>query len=261
MNPFSLEGKVVLVTGATAGIGEASAKLFAQQGAKVAVLGRDKEKTAKVVEEIGENAFAVIADLGSPGEMKKAFDDTVAHFGKLNAVFANAGTNGTWAPIEELTPEEWDKTQQTNLRGTFLSVKYAIPHLKASGGGAIVVNASVNGTRIFSNAGASAYSSSKAGQVAFAKMAALELADSRIRVNVLCPGAITTEIETKMETRDLDSIKEPVEFPEGEIPLTDGKPGTAEQVALLAQFLLSDASSHISGTEIWIDGAQSLLQG
>jgi NAD(P)-dependent dehydrogenase (short-subunit alcohol dehydrogenase family) len=261
MNPFSLEGKVILVTGATSGIGEASAKLFAKQGANVAVLGRNEKKTSKLAEEIGANAFGVVADLGNPEDMKKAFDDTVSHFGQLNAVFANAGTNGTWAPIEELTIEEWDTTLETNLRGPFLTVKYAIPHLRAAGGGAIVVNASVNGTRIFSNAGASAYSSSKAAQVAFTKMAALELADHKIRVNVLCPGAITTEIETKMETRNLDSIKEPVEFPEGEIPLTDGKPGTPVQVALLAQFLLSDASSHISGTEIWIDGAQSLLQG
>jgi len=144
--------------------------------------------------------------------------------------------------------------------GTFLTVKYAIPHLKARGG-SIIVTSSVNGTRIFSNTGASAYSSSKAGQVAFTKMAALELAKHRIRVNVICPGAITTNIEESTEKRDIEREREPVEFPEGKIPLTDGKPGTARQVADLVLFLASDASSHITGTEVWIDGAESLLMG
>jgi NAD(P)-dependent dehydrogenase (short-subunit alcohol dehydrogenase family) len=112
---------------------------------------------------------------------------------------------------------------------------------------------------MFSNVGASAYATSKAGQVAFAKMMALELAKHRIRVNVICPGAIESKINENT-VRDNEDIKEPVEFPEGAIPLTDGKPGKAEDVAELVLFLASDASKHISGTEMWIDGAQSLLQ-
>ena len=160
----------------------------------------------------------------------------------------------------ELTADEWNKTLTVNLTGTFLTVKYAIPLLKERGG-AVIITASVNGTRIFSNAGASAYSSSKAGQVAFTKMAALELAKHKIRVNVICPGAIETAIDDSTERRDIEAAKEPVEFPEGSIPLTDGAPGKAEQVADLVLFLASDAASHISGTEIWIDGAESLLQG
>jgi NAD(P)-dependent dehydrogenase (short-subunit alcohol dehydrogenase family) len=147
-----------------------------------------------------------------------------------------------------------------NLKGTFLTVKYAVPFLKRQGG-SVIITSSVNGTRIFSNTGATAYSCSKAAQVAFAKMVALELAEHRVRVNVICPGAIDTNIDENTEKRDLESVKEPVEFPEGEIPLTDGTPGTSEQVAQLVLFLAGDASSHISGTEIWIDGAQSLLQG
>jgi NAD(P)-dependent dehydrogenase (short-subunit alcohol dehydrogenase family) len=128
-------------------------------------------------------------------------------------------------------------------------------------GGSIIVTSSVNGTRKFGNTGAPAYACSKAGQVAFTKMIALELAKHRIRANVICPGAITTEIDDSTQKRNLEAIREPVEYPAGSIPLTDGKPGTAEQVAELVFFLASDASNHITGTEIWIDGGETLLQG
>jgi NAD(P)-dependent dehydrogenase (short-subunit alcohol dehydrogenase family) len=125
----------------------------------------------------------------------------------------------------------------------------------------VIVTASVNGTRIFSNTGATAYSCSKAGQVAFTKMTALELAPDKVRVNVICPGAITTQIDENTEKRDLEEVRIPVKYPEGSQPLTGGTPGTAEQVAQLVLFLASDASSHITGTEVWIDGAESLLRG
>ena len=159
-----------------------------------------------------------------------------------------------------MTPQEWDKTIDVNLKGTFLTVKYAVPHLKKQGG-SVIVTSSVNGTRMFSNTGATAYACTKAAQVAFTKMVALELAEHKIRVNVICPGAIDTNIDQNTERRELDEIREPVEYPEGQIPLTDGKSGTSEQVAQLVLFLASDNSSHISGTEIWIDGTQSLLVG
>jgi NAD(P)-dependent dehydrogenase (short-subunit alcohol dehydrogenase family) len=128
-------------------------------------------------------------------------------------------------------------------------------------GGSVVINSSVNGTRIFSNTGATAYACSKAAQVAFAKMVALELAKYRIRVNVICPGAIETDIDDSTQQRNVGQEKEPAEFPSGRIPLTDGQPGSAEQVAQLVLFLASDAASHITGTELWIDGGESLLQG
>jgi NAD(P)-dependent dehydrogenase (short-subunit alcohol dehydrogenase family) len=159
-----------------------------------------------------------------------------------------------------LTPEEWNKTIATNLTGTFLTIKYAVPYLKKQGG-SVIVTASVNGTRVFSNTGATAYSCTKAGQVAMTKMLAVELGKDKIRVNVICPGAIETEIGENTQQRNLDRVKIPVEYPEGKIPLTGGKSGKSEQVAALALFLASDASSHISGTEVWIDGAESLLIG
>jgi NAD(P)-dependent dehydrogenase (short-subunit alcohol dehydrogenase family) len=125
----------------------------------------------------------------------------------------------------------------------------------------VIITSSVNGTRMFSNTGATAYACSKAAQVAFAKMVAVELGPHNVRVNVICPGAIETSIDENTEQRDLEHVMIPVEFPEGKIPLTHGTPGTAEQCAQLVLFLASDASSHVSGTEVWIDGAQSLLQG
>jgi NAD(P)-dependent dehydrogenase (short-subunit alcohol dehydrogenase family) len=260
---MQLEGKVALITGAGSGIGKAAALLLAREGAKVAALSRTQDevdKTAQEIKQAGGVATAVVADVGNPEQMQKAVKQTVDKWGRLDIVFANAGINGVWAPLEELTPEDWNHTINTNLTGTFLTVKYAVPHLKKQGG-SVVVTASVNGTRIFSNTGATAYSCTKAAQVAFTKMVALELAQSKVRVNVICPGAIESNISENTEEKNVEKVKVPVDFPEGIIPLNDGKPGEAEDVAQLVLFLASDASKHISGTEIWIDGAESLLKG
>ncbi|MBD1838053.1 SDR family oxidoreductase [Coleofasciculus sp. FACHB-64] len=260
---MQLGDKVALITGAGSGIGKAAAVLLAKEGAKIAALGRTEDELNEVVAQIqqaGGEAIPVLADISETEEMQQAVQQIINQWGRLDIVFANAGINGVWAPIEELEPEEWDKTIKVNLRGTFLTVKYAVPHLKKQGG-SVIITSSVNGTRMFSNSGATAYSCTKAAQVAFTKMVALELAKHRIRVNVICPGAIETNIDQSTERRSLEQAREPVEYPAGKIPLTDGKPGSSEQVANLVLFLASDASSLISGTEMWIDGAESLLAG
>jgi len=260
---MKLEGKVALITGAGSGIGRAAALKLAAAGARIGALDHTAENAQKTVDRItgrGGEAITLAADISDAAAMQAAVAQLERQWGRLDIVLANAGINGVWAPIEELTPEEWTKTITVNLTGTFLTLKYAVPLLKRQGG-SVIITSSVNGTRIFSNAGASAYSTSKAGQVALTKMAALELAKHRIRVNVICPGAIETSIDDSTEKRDIEEAQEPVEFPEGAIPLTDGAPGSADQVADLVLFLASDASSHISGTEVWIDGAGSLLQG
>lgn len=258
---MQLDGKVALVTGGASGIGEAAAKLFAREGAKVAVLSRSDDEVNEVVgaiERHGGQALPVTADVSQADQMQQAVQQVIDHWGRLDIVFANAGVNGVWAPIEELEPEEWNTTIGINLTGTFLTIKYAAPYLKKQGG-AVVVTASINGTRTFSNTGATAYSTTKAGQVAMTKMLAVELARDKVRVNVICPGAIETEIQENTEQRDIDKVKVPVKYPEGQIPLTGKKSGTADQVAQLALFLASDLSSHITGTEVWIDGGQSLI--
>lgn len=156
-------------------------------------------------------------------------------------------------------PQDWDKTLGINLKGTYLTVHYAIPHLKKSGGGSILITSSVNGNRTFSTAGAAAYSTSKAGQVAFMKMAALELGRSNIRVNAILPGAIHTNIDDRTEQRDTEKIAIKVEMPEGS-PALHGGQGEPVDVADACLFLASDLSRHVSGVEIYVDGGASLLK-
>ena len=261
---MQLSNRVALVTGASSGIGKATALLLAREGARVGLVGRNREKLEQTADEIAAEALSealpLTADIAEAADVERVVTELVGKWGRLDIVVANAGINGVWSPLEELTPAEWRKTIDINLTGTFLTVKYAIPALKQQGG-AIVITSSVNGTRMFSNTGASAYASSKAAQMAFAQMAALELAKHRIRVNVICPGAIETRIGERTTRRNLEQVKEPVKFPAGNIPLTDGEPGTADQVAQLVLFLVSDQASHITCTPVWIDGGQSLLQG
>jgi NAD(P)-dependent dehydrogenase (short-subunit alcohol dehydrogenase family) len=257
-----LEGKVAFITGASSGIGKAAAIKLAQEGAKVALLDVKEENASDVkqtIEESGGSALIVECDISNPTEMEQSYQKVTDAWGKIDIVFANAGINGVIAPIEDLAPEDWDETINTNLRGTFLTVKYAIPHMKKQGG-SIIITSSINGNRIYKNFGMSAYSTSKIGQTGFGKMAALELAQYKIRVNVICPGAIETNIgkNTFPQEDDLEKIKIPVEYPEGNQPLEE-RAGKPEQVADLVYFLASDMSSHITGTEVYIDGAESLL--
>jgi NAD(P)-dependent dehydrogenase (short-subunit alcohol dehydrogenase family) len=260
---MQLEGRVALVTGAGSGIGKASAILLAQEGARLAVLSRTESQIIEVAETIHQNggqAMSLVADVAQPDAMQQAVQQIIDQWGRLDIVFANAGINGMWAPVEELEPEEWDEVMNINLKGTFLTVKYSVPYLRKQGG-SIIIDSSVNGTRMFSNTEMVAYATSKAGQAAFGKIIALQLARQHIRVNIICPGAIYTEIGDNTRSRHRERIRKRIQYQEGIVPLTGGKPGTPEQVAQLVLFLASDASSHITGTEIWIDGGESLVEG
>lgn len=258
-----LTGKVALVTGGGSGIGEAACHALARAGAAVAVVDLRPGPADAVTGAItagGGRAIAIAADVTDEAAVGAAVRRAVADLGGLQIVFANAGINGMQTPIEELTLAEWRATIDTNLTGTFLTVKHSIPHLRAAGGGAIVITASVNGTRLFSAPGYSAYSTSKAGQAAFARMAAAELARWDIRVNTIIPGAIRTNIDERTYRRNLEAVTYDIRMPE-KFPPLGGRVADPAEVADLVLYLVSDASRYVTGTEVVIDAGMTLLRG
>ncbi|MFN4210577.1 MAG: SDR family oxidoreductase [Devosia sp.] len=255
-------GKVALVTGAGSGIGKATALRLAAGGASIVAISRTLKEVEQTRDEIiaaGGKALALDADVADEAEMRHVIERTMADYGRLDIVVANAGINGMWAPIDELTPDEWDTTMQVNLRGTYMTLHLSVPHLRKAGG-AIIIVSSINGNRTFTTAGATAYSATKAAQVAMAQQLALELGKHGIRVNAVCPGAIDTEISDNTKKRNVESVRVPVQWPEGDIPITGGKPGSSADVADVIAFLASDAARHVTGVPIYIDGGQSLLR-
>lgn len=257
-----LQGQVAFITGAGSGIGRAAALKLAENGAKIALVDLHKENIEEVksqIEQLGSDALVLEVNVSSPKEVENAYKEMMHRWGRVDIVFANAGINGVVTPIEDLEPKEWELTLSNNLTSTFFTVKYAVPHMK-SAGGSIIITSSINGNRVYRNIGMSAYSTSKIGQMGFGKMAALELAEYQIRVNMICPGAIETNINenTWKEEDNLKKVEIPIQYPEGNQPL-EHRSGRPEQVADLVLFLASSQSSHITGSEIYIDGAESLL--
>lgn len=259
---MAFEGKSALVTGAGSGIGKATALKLAAGGARVAVLSRTESEVQQTCYEIvaaGGQSIALTADTSDEAQMRGAIEGVTKAFGGIDIVVANAGINGVWAPIDDLKPDEWDQTMAVNLRGTYLTLHLTVPYLKVNGGSIVVVS-SINGTRTFTTPGATAYTATKAAQVAMVQQLALELGKHRIRINAVCPGAIETGIAANTTMRHRQETEVPVIWPEGEIPITNGKKGSSDDVAEAILFLASDRARHITGTPIWIDGGQSLLR-
>jgi NAD(P)-dependent dehydrogenase (short-subunit alcohol dehydrogenase family) len=224
---MELQGKVALVTGAGIRDRRGVGPPLARAGARVGALGHTEDElqaTAARIRDGGGEAMPLLADVASPDEMGRAVERLAQAYGRLDIAVANAGINGVWAPLDELAPEEWDRTMAVNLRGTFLTLRYAVPWLKRAGGGSVVIVSSINGTRTFTGAGATAYACSKAAQLALGQMAAVELGKHGIRVNVVCPGAIETEIGDNTQQRHTEAAAVPAEYPAGEIPLTGKRP-------------------------------------
>jgi NAD(P)-dependent dehydrogenase (short-subunit alcohol dehydrogenase family) len=260
---LNLTGRVAIVTGGGSGIGEAACLALAEAGAAVGVVDVRPEPARAVAEKIaaaGGKALALVADVSDEEAVSAAVTQAASTLGGLHIVFANAGINGMQTPIDEMTLDEWHATVETNLTGTFLTVKHSIPHLRDAGGGSIITTASVNGNTLFSLPGYAAYSTSKAGVVAFTKMAALELARWEIRVNAILPGAIRTNIGERTYRRNLDRVdygfKPPAKWP----PLR-GESAEPREVADLVLFLASDASRYMTGAELLIDAAYTLWRG
>jgi NAD(P)-dependent dehydrogenase (short-subunit alcohol dehydrogenase family) len=246
-----LKGKVAVVTGAASGIGRATARLFAAEGAKVVCVDRAKEvmDTGGLIGDAGGTALPMLADVSQEPDVAKFIDAAVKEYGQLDICYANAGiSGGGQRPFFELDANDWRAVLDVNLIGVFLAIKHAARVMVPNKRGSIVCTASVAGIR--SGAGGGPYSASKAGVINLTTTAANYLAGTNVRVNAICPGII----ETGMTKPIFDYAKQ--RGTEGRIgqlnPLK--RHGVPEEIAAMALFLASDEASYVNGQHIAVDG-------
>jgi len=243
-----MNGRVALVAGASKGIGAATAEAFAAAGAAVVLAARDTSALKAVADGIearGGRALAVATDVTDADSMRHLIEAALSAFGRLDAAFNNASAGPMPAPLADIDPDEFDFGIATNIRGTFLGMKFQIPAMLASGGGAIVNMASIAGLN--GTANLAAYVAGKSGIIGLTKVAALDYADQGIRVNVVAPGPILTyHLEAAgPQAQRAAGLSTPMR-----------RVGTAAEVARTVMWLCSDESSFITGTVIPIDGGQ-----
>jgi len=246
-----LENKVALITGGTSGIGDATALLFAREGANVAITGRNADRGRAVVAKIvrdGGKAVFVQTDVRRAGECKRAVDETVRVFGGLDILFNNAGVFYPHT-ILDCTEEEWDLQMDINLKGTFLMSKAALPGMIARGAGVIINNSS--GWGIAGGDSAVAYCASKGGVVLLTKAMAIDHGRQGIRVNCICPG----DVDTPMLPEDarMRGLKWE-DYLAGCANRPMGRIGTVDEIAKAALFLASEDSSFMTGAALVVDG-------
>jgi len=255
MTMHLLEGKVALVTGGTSGIGRASALLFAREGAKVALTGRQSAEGEAVVAEIkaaGGAAIFIRADLAETAGIPGIIDKVVSTYGRLDCAFNNAGISGG-GPIETLDEAVWDRVIDTNLKAAFFCLKAEAAQMKQQGGGSIVFNGSVLANIAFP--GTSIYSASKGGIASLVRAAAVELGPHGIRVNSVNPSITRTPLTTKNIKAGADGTETHPYAPLGAIPLR--RLAEPEEMSQVALFLLSDRASYVTGHALIADGGQS----
>lgn len=241
-----LENKVAVVTGGASGIGRSMAEVFLREGAKV-VIGDSSSRLPDVVRELGLNASGFVADVRNPDQVAQLIDHAVSTFGGLDILCNNAGIDGDQALLVDYDPDEFDRVVAVNLKGPFLGMKYAIPHMRGKGGSIINV-ASIAGVVVMPQM--PAYCAAKAGVMQLTKVAAVENARANIRVNCIAPGVIRTQMVENL----------PPEFIAGlEASTPVGRIADPDEVANLAVFLASDESPFLTGVSISIDGGFTLL--
>ena len=246
-----LENKVALITGGTSGIGAAAAELFAREGAKVAITGRNESRghavTARILQS-GGTAIFLRTDVRKAAECQRAVDETVRSYGRLDILFNNAGVFFPQTAIE-CSEEEWDLQIDINLKGTFLMSKYALGPMIAQGGGVIVNNSS--GWGLVGGDKAVAYCASKGGVVLLTKAMAIDHGRQGIRVNCICPGDVDTPMlpeDARLRGLDWKTYRAGCE----NRPL--GRIGTVDEIAEAVLFLASDDASFVTGAALVVDG-------
>ena len=256
-----LEGKVAIITGAAGGIGQASAILFAAEGAKVACVDLKAEALEATVAQIaaeGGTAIAIAGDVSSAADVQMIVDRTVAELGMPTVVFNNAGINpDNRRPLTEIPEEDFDRALAVNLKAPWLMIKAVVPHMAAAGGGSIINTASISPFIVSSTA---SYSASKAGVIALTKVAAVELGHRNIRVNALCPGATMTpladEQRAALKARGLPTADEIID----RISVL-GRTAVPIEQARMALWLASDESSFATGSPFIVDGGWTCIGG
>ncbi|HTT19033.1 MAG TPA: SDR family NAD(P)-dependent oxidoreductase [Candidatus Sulfotelmatobacter sp.] len=246
-----LNNKVALITGGTSGIGEATALLFAREGAEVAITGRNRQRGAAVVDrmkEIGCEGIFLQADVSVAGDCRRAVEETVDAFGRLDILFNNAGVFYPHTALE-CSEKEWDEQIDINLKGAFLMSKFALPVMIAQRSGVIINNGS--GWGIVGGDHAVAYCASKGGLVLMTKAMAIDHGARGIRVNCICPG----DVETPMLPADakMRGLKWE-EYIAGCAQRPLGRVGTVDEIAKAVLFLASDDSSFMTGAALVVDG-------
>jgi hypothetical protein len=257
------QNKVVLITGATSGIGRCAAEQFAAEGGKVAFCGRRENlghEVESVIRSRGGEATYIHADVRDEGQVKAFVDQTVHEYGRLDVAFNNAGIT-LEKPLHEYTSAEWDDVINTNLRGVFLAMKYEIPYMLAQGGGNIVVTSSSNA--IATTATRSAYTASKRGLVGLVQSAALDYVKQGIRVNALIPGTTDTALVRRVaHMMDApDPVWEAAAKAYAELHIPMGRMATPEEIAAFALALASDDFPYMTGAQMVIDGGKTAHAG
>jgi 3-oxoacyl-[acyl-carrier protein] reductase len=249
---MKLSGKVAIVTGSGSGMGQASALLFAQEGAKVVVAdidGKAARQTVQLIKKKGGEAVAVKADVSKASDAEKMIKTAVNSFGRLDILFNNAGYPMVPTPVENVEEDLWDKIMAVNVKGIFLAVKYAVPVMRQQGGGAIISTASISGVR--PRPGQSPYAASKAAAILLTKALAVELAPYKIRVNCINPTATETPMLPK-----LGATEEAKKGIISTIPL--GRMAQPIDIAYAALYLVSDEASMVTGTALDVDGGRGV---
>ena len=246
-----LSGKVAVITGANSGIGLATAKRFAQEGARVFMSGRRQKELDAAVAEVGENARGIQGDVSILADLDLLFAIVKEEAGTIDVLFANAG-GGEFAALGEITEEHFDKTFATNVKGTLFTVQKALPLLKD--GASVILTGST--TEVTGGPSFSVYSASKAAIRNFARSWILDLAPRKIRVNVLVPGATSTPGWHGLATSE-EASKEMIKFVQTTTPL--GRLGDPSETASAALFLASDDSSFVTGSELFVDGGSAQI--